>query len=375
MPDRPDAIAQAAIEQAEGEIPGGQPPPRSSGQRNGQADAPVFRPVRERLGEIDRAPIEWLWRPWLARSQFHLIAAPPGIGKTSLAIELAARLTRGKWPFKREGRAVLICLEDTWRYRLAAQEIEAGGDRERVEVIRESVTPDGHGRRFRLEDDLPALTEDLCADSADVDLIVLDPVIRAIGNTKDSHNATQVRGSLDAVEQLARRSNTAGLGITHFNKPGNVRAAALDRIMGSSAWAQVARVIWRAWEIEESHPGSSEYQYALGMMKNNLGPDIGMLPYDIVESEGNQDIARIQFGQLGIGSANSILDNAKPGKLEQAQTWLCNHVQPGQTVHVRDLKERAENSGHASRTLDRARDSMGWQTGKDGAAWTWTRPE
>ena len=44
-------------------------------------------------------PIDWLWRGWLARGKFHLLAGAPGTGKTTIAIALAAAVTaRNPWP-------------------------------------------------------------------------------------------------------------------------------------------------------------------------------------------------------------------------------------------------------------------------------------
>jgi hypothetical protein len=43
--------------------------------------------------------IAWLWKHWLARGKFEVIAGVPGSGKTTISLDFAAQLTAGGiWP-------------------------------------------------------------------------------------------------------------------------------------------------------------------------------------------------------------------------------------------------------------------------------------
>jgi len=49
--------------------------------------------------ELIPEPVQWIWEGWLAKGKFHLLAGDAGEGKTTLAIDMAARLSRGgTWP-------------------------------------------------------------------------------------------------------------------------------------------------------------------------------------------------------------------------------------------------------------------------------------
>ena len=54
------------------------------------ADANV-RPFADIAGQ----PFCWLWPPWLARGVVTLLDGDPGLGKSTLAVELAAHVSRG----------------------------------------------------------------------------------------------------------------------------------------------------------------------------------------------------------------------------------------------------------------------------------------
>src|SRR5258707_1253868 len=52
-----------------------------------------------RASEIVPEPIQWLWPGWLPAGKLTLLAGSPGTGKTTLALALAAAITRGsEWP-------------------------------------------------------------------------------------------------------------------------------------------------------------------------------------------------------------------------------------------------------------------------------------
>src|SRR5262245_26445054 len=52
-----------------------------------------------RATSIEPTPITWLWGGWLSRGKVHVLAGPPGVGKTTVAMALAAAISAGgNWP-------------------------------------------------------------------------------------------------------------------------------------------------------------------------------------------------------------------------------------------------------------------------------------
>ena len=52
-----------------------------------------------RADQVKSEPVAWLWPGWLARAKVHVFGGDPGAGKTTIALDLAAIITRGgRWP-------------------------------------------------------------------------------------------------------------------------------------------------------------------------------------------------------------------------------------------------------------------------------------
>ena len=50
----------------------------------------------EWANRIERKPIDWLWRPWLARGVITVVDGELGVGKSSLLYDVIARVTTGR---------------------------------------------------------------------------------------------------------------------------------------------------------------------------------------------------------------------------------------------------------------------------------------
>jgi hypothetical protein len=136
--------------------------------------------------EIAPSTIEWLWEPYLARGRLAVLDGDFGSGKSLVAVDLAARLSRGEplpngQRLERPHTVLLLSAEDPAdivRPRLAA----AGAKLDNIGIVGSDA-----GKVAQLPDCVPDLK--LLVKMSRADLLVLDPlsafVPRASGASED----------------------------------------------------------------------------------------------------------------------------------------------------------------------------------------------
>src|SRR5262249_32141174 len=138
--------------------------------------------VSQCAANITPEPVEWLWPGRVAIGKQTLIAGEPGLGKSQIAIAMAAAVTTGgDWPCG-EGRAPLanvfiLRAEDGLADTVVPRLMAAGADLERVRLIAAVVDPNGR-RSLNLQGDLALLEEEI-ARVGDVRLVAACPGIPA----------------------------------------------------------------------------------------------------------------------------------------------------------------------------------------------------
>ena len=75
-----------------------------------------WSPVLMRFNGIEPEPVDWLWYGRLAVGKLHILMGEPGLGKSWLSLDLAARISTGRaWPDGLagcEGDVLVLSAED-----------------------------------------------------------------------------------------------------------------------------------------------------------------------------------------------------------------------------------------------------------------------
>jgi len=112
--------------------------------------------------DLTPVPPQWLWPGYLVRGKLAILAGAAGTGKTSVAIDLGARLSVGEpWPDGTPapvGNVLILSSEDDFRDTLLPRFIAAGGDRTRFHTIIDVVDLKGR-RSFDAREDIARLDE------------------------------------------------------------------------------------------------------------------------------------------------------------------------------------------------------------------------
>ncbi len=355
----------------------GRPKGKASKQRIGE-------PVLLRLSDVEPEPIEWVWPGRIAIGKLTLFAGDPGIGKSLITSDIAARVSKGlPWPDTPEapepGSVIMLSAEDdpadTIRPRLDA----AGADVSKVHLLQAvSTINESDGTRiertFSLERDVAALGEVL-ASMPDARMVTIDPISAYLGKT-DSHKNADIRGLLAPLAELAQRFRVAMVVITHLNKSAG---PPMYRSMGSLAFVAAARMVWAV----AKDPKDAANRLMLPV-KCNIAKDSTGLSYRIVEVNGAPCLAwspdPIDVAVDDVLAAGAEKKDTKGQQaIDEAADFLRQVLADGPVASKLIKAEASTNGGPSWATIRRAQVELGIVPKPDrfgkGAIWMWALPD
>jgi len=339
----------------------------------------VLRPeeIGRLLSSVEREEVSWLWPSWLALGKLALVDGDPGLGKSAMSLDLAARVSSGKgFPDGADCEAagvVLLSAEDgladTIRPRLDA----AGADTSRILALATVPDENGHDRLLSIPEDLPLIQKGITRVRAG--LIIVDPLMAFLSGDTNSHRDQDVRRALAPLAGLAERTGAAVLVIRHLNKASANNP--LYRGGGSIGIIGAARMAFVVGKDPQD-----ENRRVLASTKNNLAMSPASLMFSLEEAESGS--VRVNWlGQSEV-SAKDLL--ATPQDREHADARseaveFLNEVLADGPVAASQVKEEAEDAGISERTLARAKKVVGVMSYREGeigergkGQWLWKLP-
>ena len=336
--------------------------------------------------DIKPVPIRWLWPGRIARGKLSLLVGHPGVGKSQLALGLAATVSQGwDWPDGSSclcGHSLVLSAEDDPADTILPRLIANGANLGRVhllEGVREGFTPEGREvrRELCLADDIDKLSAEL-EKIPDAALVVIDPISAYLGEL-DSHRDASVRGVLAPLAALAAERRVAVLAIAHLNK--NAYADALTRVTGSLAFVAAARC---AWLVGKDRDDAARRLFV--PLKNNLGADGTGLAFEIrpatVRTEAGElsTISLLWFdGEITTTAAEILAAGGSAHERGEALTgaaaFLSELLAEG-PVSSEEVKRQSNAASLSWATVRRVKEALKISVRKCGFAggWEWSLP-
>src|SRR5689334_4378705 len=194
-----------------------------------------------RISSIESRPVEWIWKNRIPRSMLTLLEGDPATGKSTLLLDLVARVSRG-WNMpgpnaallggNQPGMVILLSAEDDPASVIRPRLEAAGADLDRV-VILSVPTLDGGDREVAITDDDIARIEAVALSEGAV-LVVVDPLTAYLTDSTDTNSDHSVRRALVKLKGLAERTGCAVVCVRHWRK--SASETALYRGGGSIAF-------------------------------------------------------------------------------------------------------------------------------------------
>ncbi|MEM6505492.1 MAG: AAA family ATPase [Planctomycetota bacterium] len=350
--------------------------------------APVlpYGPQLIRMDTVASDHVKWLWYQRLALGKLNLIAGDPGMGKSFLTLDLAARVTTGA-PMPGEadapdrptdrppGAVVLLSAEDDPADTICPRLEAAGADLKRVFAFTCVRTRSGT-KNLSLRENLRHIRI-VCEQRTDTRLVIIDPISAYLGD-ESGHSNTKVRNLLTPVARMAQGLNVAVLAVTHLNKAGPRNAqSAIYRAMGSLAFTAAARTV----HLVTRDPDHPERRLMVPIKNNlchdrtgygfQLGPNPDGQTKVLWQPRPTREPADVLLDRL---CRTRPSDPDTPTKLDQAVDWLRNELSRG-PVSSAALIQAARARGYSKRTLTRARAALDVLVKKAGDTWQCELPD
>jgi hypothetical protein len=304
----------------------------------------------ESVKETQLQALTWLWPGRIALGRLTLIDGDPGVGKSLLSLDLAARLTSARempdgYTPSAPANVLLMSAEDSVRDTIMPRLLGAGAGLERVHTVGNAndgslVFPDGCPLLERVIQETQSR------------LVVLDPFFAFLGQDIYSLNDLMIRRALEPLARVAQTTDAAILLIRHLGKCGATRQA-IHRGLGSIAILGMVRTAF----LVGRDPDDS-MQFVIACSKNNLAAMSPSLGFRIVQN--GTGLPCIEWLGIAPYTADDLLQpSRRRGEaVPRAVAFLEERLADGPCARQR-LLEEAEDVGLSLRTLERAKAELG----------------
>ncbi len=324
--------------------------------------------------DIKPEHVEWLVELSFPLGMLAVIGGEPGLGKSQIAINLAAGVTTGRGlpgnaEFANLGSVIILANEDdaarTIRPRLDA----AGADIAKVHIVEGVAREGAEVALFQLDEDVSDLREK-ALQIGDVKLIIIDPPSAYLGTKVDSYKDSDVRRVLMPLGRLAQETGAMILLIVHLNK--RTDGGAQQRFSGSTAWTAAPRVGFMA--IEDP---LTKQRFMLPV-KNNVGDDRLGYQYRIAEKlipYGHDTIksSYVVWDQTTTRPVSELIAPKKPrgSVVDDARGFLEQELADG-PLPVDQIKSSAQAAGITWSSVTRAKKEIPIASTRVTDGWVWT---
>lgn len=325
--------------------------------------APGDRVPYQRLSDIAKIRVPWLWQPFLQRSAINLITGEPGVAKSTLVCEIAAILSTGRpWPGeeadkRRPPAKVWLCngedgAADTIAWRLGNQ--GANPDNVYVTDVPKVITP-GVVREM----EAVVVAENIIA-------VFIDPMQAWMGGGVDMNRANETREWASMLRSMAMRTGCAVTFVRHRRK-GHPGEKAINSGLGSIDIVGFARS-----EIGIVVTGDVR---VMTRTKGNVGRMGSALAYTIEDSGEVGNDHGVLTWKLDVDP--SILtcevprtQSRTPRALLKARLWLQEFLSQGPKPAL-DCLDEGRRQGFSDSTLKRAKKGIVVSVEVTPKEWIW----
>ena len=338
---------------------------------------PELKLINMELVKVEQ--IEWLLYPFIPFGKVTIIQGDPGEGKTTMVLQIIAKLTRGE-PIllnKKSQNEAQQDSEENLKQEVLSQDkpiqpvnviyqtaedglgdtikprlLAAGADCSRVLVIDDREQP------LTMLD--VRLEEAIMQTKAR--MVVLDPIQGFLGTDVDMHRANEIRPLMKRMAVLAEKYHCAIILIGHMNKNSNGKSS--YRGLGSIDFQAAARSVLIVGRLKDE-PETR----VMCHVKSSLAPEGKSVAFRLDKETGFQWI-----GEYDISADDLLSGDARGQKSRIAKEFLLDILADGGMAQKK-IEEEASKQGIKKKTLRNAKQELEIDSVKRGNQWFWILSE
>lgn len=331
------------------------------------------------MGTVEVEQIEWLLYPFIPFGKVTIIQGDPGEGKTTMVLQIIAKLTRGE--------PILLNLQSSKEAQKDSEEnlkqevLPQDNPMQPVNVIYQTAE-DGLGdtikprllaagadcSRVLVIDDReqPLTMLDVRLEEAIMQtkarMVVLDPIQGFLGTDVDMHRANEIRPLMKRMAVLAEKYHCAIILIGHMNKNSNGKSS--YRGLGSIDFQAAARSVLIVGRLKDE-PETR----VMCHVKSSLAPEGKSVAFRLDKETGFQWI-----GEYDISADDLLSGEARGQKSRIAKEFLLDILADGGMAQKK-IEEEASKQGIKKKTLRNAKQELEIDSVKRGNQWFWILSE
>ena len=323
--------------------------------------------------------IEWLLYPFIPFGKVTIIQGDPGEGKTTMVLQIIAKLTRGE-PILLNKKSQKETQQDS-EENLKQEVLSQDNPMQPVNVIYQTAE-DGLGDTIKprllaagadcsrvlvIDDqDQPLTMLDVRLEEAIMQtkarMVVLDPIQGFLGTDVDMHRANEIRPLMKRMAVLAEKYHCAIILIGHMNKNSNGKSS--YRGLGSIDFQAAARSVLIVGRLKDE-PETR----VMCHVKSSLAPEGKSVAFRLDKETGFQWI-----GEYDISADDLLSGDARGQKSRIAKEFLLDILADGGMAQKK-IEEEASKQGIKKKTLRNAKQELEIDSVKRGNQWFWILSE
>ena len=320
----------------------------------------------------------WLWRPYFPAGKLVILDGDPGLGKSTLLIDLAARWSRGyvnpdgsmAEQMPEEGFGIIVMsvedgLADTVQPRLVAQGAKLRNVRAIVQIKQKGVD-----LAVTIPEHIQLIERAIKLKQAQ--FMVIDPLMAVLSSDVDAHKDQDIRAkALQPLKELAERTGCTIAMIRHLNKV--MGGAAVYRGGGSIGIIGATR---SAMIVGKDYSDPAGTKHVFAHAKSNLARLGESWAYSIESPDGDSVGKLVWAGKSQLTADQLVMQDLRTApETAEAVSFIRDMLVNG-PMTSEDIKQAANGQGISWSTLEKASKVLKVKKAPQGmkGQWVWSIP-